>query len=245
MYRWVAAVIDPKSRVVNFDIWGIMPERGEERVDFKICELSGRRGCNPKVRGESGEQNLVMKLAGTPVPFFTCLYFSTGFQAYMVARFQINRHSHPLTNKLEYIRQGHLIVAESVVSRPPQLERRLDKVRIDCGAQPYFPPRQGKDPRASGRRYRDVGFFNINSQDMLYIYLCIYIHVYIYIYIHIYIYMCVYIYIYMYTHIDIYIYIYSQGNMMNGADRAPCCSSMPREPAKFNDGRVALSLFVY
>mmetsp|Transcript_29250 Transcript_29250/g.74389 ORF Transcript_29250/g.74389 Transcript_29250/m.74389 type:complete len:692 (-) Transcript_29250:378-2453(-) len=160
LHRWIRAVIGPRSRVVNFDLWGIMPKPGEEQADFKICELTGQRGFNPKGKDESGAEHLMMKVAGTPVPFFVCLYFSAGFAAYTVARFQINRRKHPLTNNMEYARQAWGIATER---KPEQLEARLDKIRIDCGQEHYFPPNADVNSKA-GQKYRDVGFFNINWQ---------------------------------------------------------------------------------
>eukprot|EP00401_Gymnodinium_catenatum_P062164 CAMPEP_0117458790 /NCGR_PEP_ID=MMETSP0784-20121206/1124_1 /TAXON_ID=39447 /ORGANISM="" /LENGTH=661 /DNA_ID=CAMNT_0005252343 /DNA_START=37 /DNA_END=2022 /DNA_ORIENTATION=+ len=158
LYRWFAAVIEPAARVANFDIWGIMPAPGTSRCDFKVCELTGERGWNPKKQVD-GLRRLTMKLAGTPVPFIVCLYFSSGFAAYMVARFQINRRKTPFTNKLEYVRQALGITLEST---PPQLGTGLSGVNINCDDAAYFPPRE--DARDSGRNYREVGFFNINWQ---------------------------------------------------------------------------------
>lgn len=164
LQSWISTVIDPDSRVVNFDLFGIMPPAGADEVDFKICELTGQRGMNPAIKSRSGEKNLTMKVAATQVPFFVCLYFSAGFAAYMVARFQLNRRSHPMWNRLEYVRQAVGILSEST---PPQMEQRLDKVCITCDGEQYFPPQDGNRCENSGQNYREVGFFNINRMANL------------------------------------------------------------------------------
>eukprot|EP00929_Paragymnodinium_shiwhaense_P048350 TRINITY_DN24457_c0_g1_i1.p1 TRINITY_DN24457_c0_g1~~TRINITY_DN24457_c0_g1_i1.p1 ORF type:complete len:755 (-),score=169.90 TRINITY_DN24457_c0_g1_i1:137-2401(-) len=154
LIRWIEAIVHPKAPVVNFDVWGIMPPKGEKSTDFKLAELTGKRGFCPKQDG-----NLLLREAGKPVPFFICLYFSAGFGAYMTARFQINRHRTPITNRVEYIRQAAGIIVEPT---PPQMETRLDGVEIDAEGEAYFPPRREKGTR--GRGYREVGFYNINWQ---------------------------------------------------------------------------------
>jgi len=160
--NWISSAIDPRTRLANFDVFGIVPRDGEEACNFKLAELSGRRGLNPKVNID-GKDQLLMKEAGLPVPLFLCLYFSAGFAAYMTARFQMNRRRTPLQNKLEYARQAFGIVSEWV---PPQLNVGLDGVQITCGGEgkeeTYFPPRAEKGN--TGRNYREVGFLNINWQ---------------------------------------------------------------------------------
>jgi len=158
LHEWISAVISPASRVVNFDLWGFMPLPGQEQCDFKVCELGGEQGWNPKTK-INGNSHLVMKEAALPVPLFACLYFSAGMGAYLLSRFQINRRKSPLSNKLEYGRQIAGILTESV---PSQLHPGLHGVSISCGSTPYFPPRssEGND----GRRYREVGFLNVNWQ---------------------------------------------------------------------------------
>jgi len=104
-----------------------------------------------------------MKQAETPVPFLICLYFSAGFGAYVVSRFQLNRHKSPLANKAEYARQVYGIVTES---RPAQLRRNIDAVKIKCEGEHYFPPRHHEGN--TGNRYREVGFYNINWQAGLF-----------------------------------------------------------------------------
>jgi len=158
LHRWWAAVIDPASKISNFDIWGIMPTKGQESCDFKLAELTGKRGTCPNEKID-GQKVLQLKEAGKPIPFFVCLYFSAGFGAYMTARFQLNRHKTPITNRCEYVRQAMAIIAEST---PPQLQLRLNGVEIDCEGKPYFPPRRERGTR--GRGYREVGFYNINWQ---------------------------------------------------------------------------------
>lgn len=156
--RWISAVIEPKSRVTNFDVWGIMPNRGQEACNFKLAELAGKRGRCPNEKAE-GQRHLALKLAGKPVPLFVCLYFSTGFGAYMTARFQINRRKTPIKNRAEYTRQAIGIITETT---PPQLNLRLNGVEVDCESKPYFPPRRHLGTQ--GRGYREVGFYNINWQ---------------------------------------------------------------------------------
>eukprot|EP00416_Gambierdiscus_australes_P025604 CAMPEP_0171069180 /NCGR_PEP_ID=MMETSP0766_2-20121228/8994_1 /TAXON_ID=439317 /ORGANISM="Gambierdiscus australes, Strain CAWD 149" /LENGTH=687 /DNA_ID=CAMNT_0011525547 /DNA_START=32 /DNA_END=2095 /DNA_ORIENTATION=+ len=162
LVSWIDAVLSPDSSVVNFDIWGLMPARSQDASDFKIAELTGRRGCcpNPLV---GDQRQLLLKVAGKPVPFFVCLYFSVGFGAYMTSRFQINRRKTPIKNRLEYIRQAIGIIREAV---PPQMNLRLNGVQIDCSEEHYFPPRQTAKT-IQGRRYREVGFLNINWQAHL------------------------------------------------------------------------------
>mmetsp|Transcript_35326 Transcript_35326/g.102011 ORF Transcript_35326/g.102011 Transcript_35326/m.102011 type:complete len:641 (-) Transcript_35326:154-2076(-) len=155
---WIEAVISPRSPLANFDLFGIVPAEGTQACNFKLCELTGRRGMNPKVLAD-GRYQLLMKEAGTPVPLFLCLYFSAGFAAYMTARFQINRRSKPLHNKAEYARQAVGIIAEQA---PPQLNVGLEGVQITCGGEHYFPPRSSDGK--GGHRYREVGFLNINWQ---------------------------------------------------------------------------------
>lgn len=159
---WISSAIDPASRLANFDVYGIVPLKGEEACDFKVAELTGQRGLNPKVRIDDKDQ-LIMKEAGLPVPLFSCLYFSAGFAAYMTARFQMNRRRTPIQNKLEYARQAVGIAVEIV---PPQLNTGLEGVRVTCQirgeADTYFPPRA--EHGNSGRGYREVGFLNINWQ---------------------------------------------------------------------------------
>lgn len=159
--KWVGFVIAEESRVVNFDLWGMMPARGEDSCDFKLAELSGDRGLSPR-RKVDGKMQLALKKAGLPVPFFLCLYFSTGFGAYMVARFQINRRRTPVANRLEYVRQAVGIVLERT---PPQLKPRAGGVKIDSGDEQYFPPRNQTPDK--GKKYREVGFYNINWQAHL------------------------------------------------------------------------------
>jgi len=158
LQEWISAVISPASRVSNFDIWGFMPPPGEEKCNFKLCELGGDQGWDPKAKID-GQKHLMMKTAALPVPLFACLYFSAGMGAYLLSRFQINRRKSPLLNKLEYARQLTGILAESV---PPQLSKGLQDVTVSCGDSPYFPPRssEGKE----GKRYCEVGFLNVNWQ---------------------------------------------------------------------------------
>jgi len=156
LQEWIAAVISPASRVVNFDLWGFMPPRGEEACDFKLCELGGERGWNPKAKID-GNEHLVMKTASLPVPLFSCLYFSVGAGAYMIARFQNNRRRSALSNNIEYARQVAGILVEST---PPQLNTGLDSVTVSCGSSAYFPPRSGEGN--TGRSYLEVGFMNVN-----------------------------------------------------------------------------------
>lgn len=158
LHRWIRAVIDPKSRVANFDVWGFMPPNGAEQCNFKLAELTGKRGRNPNHKID-GKRQVVFKQAGKPVPFFVCLYFSAGIGAYMTSRFQINRRQTPLRNRAEYTRQLLGIVLES---NPPQLNGRLVGINIDCEDEPYFPPKRNRPNQ--GRKYREVGFYNINWQ---------------------------------------------------------------------------------
>uniref|UniRef100_A0A7S2IL92 DAGKc domain-containing protein n=1 Tax=Zooxanthella nutricula TaxID=1333877 RepID=A0A7S2IL92_9DINO len=156
---WLLSVLDPDAPVASFDVWGIMPPGGEASCDFKVCELAGPRGADPRVLADDGQRHLVMKEADTPVPLFCCLYFSVGFFAYMTSRFQLNRHSNPRRNKLEYARQALGIVREPT---PPELGRGLERVQVACGGEAYFPPRGQQ--AATGARYREVGFLNVNWQ---------------------------------------------------------------------------------
>lgn len=159
---WISSVLDPSMTVANFDVFGIVPLDGEDTCDFKLAELTGRRGLNPKVDVD-GQEQLVMKEAGLPVPLFVCLYFSAGMAAYMTARFQINRRRTPVQNKFEYARQAVGIVSERL---PPQLHAGLEAVEVSClsegRSETYFPPRREKGN--TSRHYRDVGFLNINWQ---------------------------------------------------------------------------------
>jgi hypothetical protein len=155
---WIDAVISPQSPIANFDVWGIMPKRGEESCNFKLCELTGKRGASPKAKVD-GQMSLLMKEAGLPTPFFICLYFSAGFFAYTVARFQINRHDTHLKNDLEYVRQGAGIIFGRTA---PQMLPMCQGITVDCDQEGYFPPR--RDKGNTGNRYRDVGFYNINWQ---------------------------------------------------------------------------------
>jgi len=220
LYRWMEAVIDPATRISNFDVWGIMPRqplvqaapeaqeadgdpaasgsKPAAKCNFKLCELDGKPGRNPKKKVD-GKQQLTMKEAGPPTPFFILLYFSTGFGGYLCSRFSINRKKTPLRNRMEYTRQIIGMITERC---PPQLNLRANGVRIDCTglhgdgvddhAESYFPPRRGK--KTKGSRYREVGFYNINWQ----------------------------------------------AHLVHGADRADllrrCCFSKHRRPVKFNDG---------
>jgi hypothetical protein len=164
LQTWMLAVVNPSAAVVNFDVFGIMPEPGRANVDFKLAELTGQRGGCPNENGD-----LLLRRAGLPVPFMICLYFSTGIGAYMVARFQINRHRTPLANRLEYLRQAAGIMFERT---PPQLQPRCDGIEIDCEDEPYFPPRRHKTslrgPGNKGSKYREVGFYNIGWQAHLF-----------------------------------------------------------------------------
>lgn len=153
--RWMEHVIDPGMRVVNFDVWGMMPADGAEKVNFKLCELGG-----PRRKWDDGRLHLEMKLANKPVPFFVCLYLSCGFGGYLISRFQLNRRSTPLRNRAEYIKQGIGMVLERT---PPEMLVRADGVKVDCDGQPYFPPRR-VEKGTRGRGYREVGFYNINWQ---------------------------------------------------------------------------------
>lgn len=159
--KWILHVTSRQTEIVNFDVWGLMPHPGAASVDFKICELTGKKGRKPHACVD-GKMQLSMKEAGKPTPFFICLYFSTGFGAYMVARFQINRRTTPLRNRVEYVRQAVGIVLEST---PPQLNIRAECIEVDCEGEAYFPPRRHKGVR--GKAYREVGFYNINWQAHL------------------------------------------------------------------------------
>merc|ERR1719506_3404392 len=44
LLRWIEAIIDPATRVSNFDVWGIMPSGDLDSCNFKLCELGGNRG---------------------------------------------------------------------------------------------------------------------------------------------------------------------------------------------------------
>jgi hypothetical protein len=161
---WFGKALDRHATVTNFDLWGIMPHKDSDSCNFKVCELVGPKGWNPKQPLEEGQkQQLVMKQAEMPVPFFVSLYFSVGLFGYVVSRFQLNRHKSPLANKAEYARQVYGIVTET---RPAQLRRNIDAVKIECEGTHYFPPR----PRTgnTGNRYREVGFYNINWQAGLF-----------------------------------------------------------------------------
>jgi len=161
---WFEQALDRQATVTSFDLWGIMPHEDSESCNFKVCELVGPRGWNPKQSLEKGQQpQLVMKQAEMPVPFFVSLYFSVGLFGYVVSRFQLNRHKSPLANKAEYARQVYGIVTES---RPAQLRRNIDAVKIKCEGEHYFPPRHHEGN--TGNRYREVGFYNINWQAGLF-----------------------------------------------------------------------------
>ncbi|CAK0834619.1 unnamed protein product, partial [Prorocentrum cordatum] len=159
LQAWVESVISPRSQVVNFDVFGIMPEAGKEHCDFKLCELTGRKGRDPRVQLD-GRSQMLMTEAALPVPFLVCLYFSAGFGAEVVSRFQLNRKDRPWKNRLEYVKQGAGIVTQA---RPPQLGNRMEGVSVRCEGQEYFPPRKGGS-EGHGERYREVGFYNINWQ---------------------------------------------------------------------------------
>jgi len=163
LHEWFTVAIDPRSKVVNFDVWGLMPKAGRDTCDFKVAQLTGQRGRCPNKHGENGARHLAFKQAGKPVPLLVCLYFSSGIGAYMTSRFELNRHNSRYANRLEYARQCVGIVAESV---PPQMQVRLDQVEIDCEGSAYFPPRRNKGIR--GRGYREAGFFNINWQACMF-----------------------------------------------------------------------------
>jgi hypothetical protein len=154
---WISRVLDKSSRVVNFDVWGIMPVAGQDSTNFKLCELTGNRGISPRVK-KDGKLQLNMKTTGNPVPLFVCLYFSVGFFGYVVARFQLNRHATPFRNTMEYVRQGASIILFE--KPPPQLKRHLEGITIDAGGERYLPPRN----TAKASSYREAGFYNINWQ---------------------------------------------------------------------------------
>jgi hypothetical protein len=148
-----------------------MPEKGKKHCDFKLCELTGSKGSDPRVRlgrtreaaagrPADGRAQLLMREAGLPVPFLVCLYFSAGFGAEMVSRFQLNRKDRPWKNRLEYCKQGAGILAQA---RPPQVERGMEGVTVSCEGTEYFPPRKGSS-QGRGELYREVGFYNINWQ---------------------------------------------------------------------------------
>mmetsp|Transcript_111967 Transcript_111967/g.289340 ORF Transcript_111967/g.289340 Transcript_111967/m.289340 type:complete len:649 (+) Transcript_111967:71-2017(+) len=158
LQQWISAVISPESHVVGFDVWGFMPAPGAEACDFKLCELGGERGWNPKVSAE-GQQHLVMKTAALPVPLFACLYFSAGFSGYLVSRFQINRRRTPISNVMEYARHVAGILTET---QPAELNKWLEGVTVSCAGTEYFPPRSSEGNEAS--RYWEVGFCNTNGK---------------------------------------------------------------------------------
>jgi len=160
LHDWIDSVIDPKTIIANFDVWGIMPDKGETMCNFKLAQLTGKRGMSPKVKGADGKMHVLMEEADMPVPFFICLYFSAGFMAYVASRFQINRHDTHLKNDLEYIRQGAAIVLGRT---PPELSIKCENMKVSCEDTAYFPPRSNQ----TGREYRDVGFYNINWQAHL------------------------------------------------------------------------------
>mmetsp|Transcript_53191 Transcript_53191/g.121563 ORF Transcript_53191/g.121563 Transcript_53191/m.121563 type:complete len:466 (-) Transcript_53191:556-1953(-) len=154
LHRWFSAVIDPKTRISNFDCWGMMPEGDSDSCDFKICELATHKNGN-LVAKVDGKGQLAMQPAGLPVPFLICLYFGLGLFGYVVSRFQLNRHETPIANRLEYVKQFRKVI---LGSSPPQLQRRNEGLRVDCDGKRKFPTKDDKD----ARNYREVGFLNIN-----------------------------------------------------------------------------------
>eukprot|EP00439_Symbiodinium_sp_Y106_P084590 s262_g26.t1 len=128
-------------------------------------------------RAKAGEESARPKTPAADSPTF-CSYWYTralpanvrglripwlsqaaGRRAYMTSRFQINRRKTPLRNRAEYVRQLLGIVTEPT---PPQLNLRLTGITIDCEEEAYFPPRRNLPNQ--GRKYREVGFYNINWQ---------------------------------------------------------------------------------
>lgn len=154
LQSWIETAISPATKVVNFDLWGIMPSSGSEQCNFKLCALGGPMGRTPKMTVD-GQKQLVMTEAALPVPLFMGLYFSVGLFGYTVSRFHINRHKTALANKIEYGRQVAGIAAEST---PPQLRAGLEGIEIRCGGERCFPPPNGQP----ASRYCEVGFMNIN-----------------------------------------------------------------------------------
>jgi hypothetical protein len=150
---WFAHAINPIAVVANFDVWGLMPAEGHDRCNFKLCELTGPKGNSPKKNNQ-----LIMKPAEAPVPFFVILYANFGFIGYEIARFQINRRGTAFANTLEHFRQGNCAMFERT---PCQCIRGLEGVSVNADGQSYFPPRN--QPLSKGANYGDIGFMNINS----------------------------------------------------------------------------------
>jgi hypothetical protein len=179
LLRWIGAVIDPKTSLSNFDVWGVMPGFGQDRVNFKLAELGAKPGRTPKTKVK-GKTQISLKPPSNPIPWFVLAYWSAGFEAYLNARCKANRRSTPFRNRLERLRQIFGILTERV---PAQMKKKTNGIKIECAgarggegggghskAQSYFPPRAGRKSTShfwsKGSRYREVGFVNCSCRHL-------------------------------------------------------------------------------
>lgn len=145
---WFRSAIGHSSPVRAFDVWGIVPRKGQAG---KVCALSGLEDGRFQKFGE----------AGPSVPFLCLLYFSMGFDAFVAAQVELHRTDSRIENFLEYARA----IPASLFG---DQRRNVDLTGVSIsvpeggGARRYFPP-PGRE--SSGYEYCSVGAMNINSMS--------------------------------------------------------------------------------
>jgi len=152
--RWCKAAVNIHRPISPFDVWGFAPENNR----MKVCSLAGVSSEN--------KNRVVFAEASPSVPFLCLLYFSMGFDAYMVAQVENNRTESRAMNFLEYGKQGSSAYwgaqrrnfdLEGVVV---QVTDREEEDSQDV-TQQYFPPIDRATKSAAD--YKTVGFMNVNS----------------------------------------------------------------------------------
>jgi len=158
LVNWLDMALSVNTPFVTFDVWGLMPPPGEDCMPVKVCELV-------KVTKVDGKKQCVMKPADPVAPFLIFLYLSFGFIAQVVSRFQPNRKSSQIANKIEMTKATIQIM---LGRRAAQVTAGMEGLSISNlpgepneknGTDRYFPPRDTR--KASS--YKDAGILNANS----------------------------------------------------------------------------------
>jgi hypothetical protein len=155
---WIDHAISVSTPYVNFDVWGFMPPPDKDTMNVKVAELA-------RVKKVNGEKQLILRPADPVAPFLVFLYCSYGFIGQVISRFQPQRRSSQLMNKLVMTKA----TAEIILGfRAKQLRPGMDGFSLSNlpgapleknGTDRYFPPRESRKASA----YKDVGFMNVDS----------------------------------------------------------------------------------
>mmetsp|Transcript_35111 Transcript_35111/g.54522 ORF Transcript_35111/g.54522 Transcript_35111/m.54522 type:complete len:763 (-) Transcript_35111:315-2603(-) len=186
LQQLMEAIIDPATPCRNFDVWGVMPPFGADKINFKLCELGAKPGRSPKTKVNGKKGNISLKpasctVAKAPAPWMVLVSFRAGYGAYRNSRIKANPHSTPFRSRLERWRQFFGVSCEKT---PLQMRTKTNGIKVAClggkggdgldhgahhKAQSYFPPRNGRKAWgvncwSRGNRYREVGFYNVSCR---------------------------------------------------------------------------------